>query len=484
MLSPVVFAFFGYFLILLAIGLYFGQKQTSTTDFFVGNRSLNFWLTALNAHASDMSAWIFMAFPAAFYMGGAPKSWIALGLILGMFLNWQFVAQKLRLETERYGTCTLSTYFEKRFQDNSGILRIVTSLVSVFFLTAYLSAGMIAMGHLFYSIFEVNYYLGLGVATLSVIIYIFYGGFATVAWTDFFQGIFLLFMIILVPIVALYQIDSWHAIEVAAQNRNLSLEIIPDFSIDSFLNILFLASWGLGYLGQPHIITKFMGIKNADEIYKSKYLGMTWQIIALGAAGLAGLASIAYFPEELEHPESVFVELVKQLFTPGFGGVILCAIIAANISTMGSQILVCASSLSEDFYKYAFKKEVHPSQQLKVSRFSAVLVGCFSLFLAFNQSNTIMGVVKYAWDGLGSSFGPLVLLSLYSTQVNRYGAIAGVTVGGALAASWPILNPYLISFPVTSMIPAFLCSISTIYIVSIATNKTLQTTPHQSVGPQ
>lgn len=468
-MNPVMFSFFGYLFILVLIGLFFRQKQSNTTDFFVGNRKLNFWLTALNAHASDMSAWLFMAFPAACFAGGVPQCWIAFGLTLGMFLNWHIVAKKLRLETEKYGSCTLSTFFEKRFEDHSGYLRHLTSIISVFFLTAYLSAGMIGMGHLYASIFQVNYYLSLGVATVAIVVYVFFGGFMTVAWTDFFQGIFLLLVILIVPVVAFLKIGGWNEVITAAHAQNLSLSLLPHLDFKSFLSILFLASWGLGYLGQPHIITKFMGIENANDIYKSKYLGMTWQILALGAAGMVGLISIAYFPNGLQNTELVFVELVKKLFQPGFTGIILTAIIAANISTMGSQILVCASSLTEDFYKYYFKEKATPKKLLQVSRVSIVIVATVSLFFAYHQNSTIMGVVQYAWAGLGCSFGPLVFLSLYSTRVNRFGAISGVITGSGFAAFWPFLNPYLTHYEMTSMIPGFFMSLAVSYFVSLFT---------------
>lgn len=469
MINPYIFAFFGYFAILALLGVLSKQKQTSSSDFYVGDRKSNFWLTALNAHASDMSAWLFMAFPSALYLSGGPAAGIAIGLILGMFLNWQFVAKKLRTETELYGTCTLSTYFEKRFEDKTGILRILTSAISVFFLTAYLAAGQIAMGILFESIFGINYYLSLSVAVSVVILYTFLGGFLTLAWTDFIQGIFLMLMIVWVAIVSYSQIGGWSDIAQAAATRGLSLSLIPGNSIGSYLTLIFYACWGLGYLGQPHIITKFMGIDNAGDIYKSKYLGMAWQIISLGAAALIGLVSLAYFSNGLENPELVFIEMVKSLFKPGFGGIILCAIIAANISTMASQILVCASSLSEDFYKFTFGKHATDRQMLTISRFSSLFVALVSLLFAFNKSHTVMGVVQYAWAGLGCAFGPLLLAALYSKSANRYGAISGVTIGGAIAAFWPFINPCITSCQIMSIVPGFVVVSFTIWGVSTLT---------------
>lgn len=460
MITPYAVSFFLYFALLLFIGLISHKRQTSSADFIVGNRSLNFWLTALTAHASDMSSWLFMAFPAALFIGGLPSIWIALGLIVGMFINWQYVAQKLREETEKYNSFTLSTYFERRFGDTSGILRTLTAVMTLFFMTVYLSSGLYGMGLLFDSLFGINFYIGLMIASLVVVTYTFTGGFITVAWTDFFQGIFLLGAIVIVPFLAFQQIGGWHAVEESAAHAHISLHLAKDYSFDTFLTIILLAAgWGLGYFGQPHIVTKFMGIQHPGEIYKSKYLGISWQTITLGAAAITGLIGIAFFQNNLHDKELVFVEMVKQIFNPYLGGFILCGIIAANMSTMDSQLLVSASVLAEDIYKHLFHRHASAATLLRASRLSVLVVALLSLLLAFTVSSTIMEMVQYAWSGLGSSFGPLVLMSLYSKTTNRYGAMLGILAGGSIAALWPLLNPLVTSYPIPSMIPGFFGSL-------------------------
>lgn len=471
----VLISFFGYFLLLLAVGIFSRRKLKNSADFIMGNRSLNFWLTALTAHASDMSAWLFMAFPAALYSKGLSQIWIAIGLIVGMFLNWQFVAKRLRIETEKYQCYTLSSYFEKRFQDDSGILRVLTATMSVIFLTAYLSSGLIGMELLFSSLFGIDYYVGLSIATGVVVTYTLIGGFNTIAWTDFVQGTFLMVVIVLVAIMSYFTIPGWAAVQDTAALKQISLALVPDSSFESIFAIIFLImSWGLGYFGQPHIITKFMGIKDPAELNKSKYLGMSWQIVSLGAAAAIGLIGITFFKEGLQNPELVFVEMVKELYSPLIGGFILCAFIAANMSTMDSQILVCASNLSEDFYKHLFKQNASPEHLLKISRFAVVLVSLVALGIAFARSTTILSMVLYAWSGLGSAFGPLVLSALYFPKSNRYGAIAGILVGGSLAGFWPALNGYFTSYPVPSMIPGFLGGFFAIYLVSKLTATSTQ----------
>lgn len=471
-----VISFFVYFFILLCIGLYFHKKQTSSTDFILGNRSLNFWLTALSAHASDMSAWLFMAFPAAVFTGGMPKTWIAWGLIIGMYFNWQFIASRLRTETEKYNANTLSTFFERRFEDHSGIIRLLTAVIALFFLASYVAAGLIAMGLLFESVFGINYYVGLSVAMLVVVIYTLIGGFVTVAWTDLFQALFLMVVLIFVPIYAYFQLShGWQSIIEAASSQNITLSLTKDMSSLSILESIFLATWGLGYFGQPHIVTKFMGIKNVNEMYKSKYVGMTWLIVTLLGATAVGLIGIPFFNNQLNDPQLVFVNMASQLFHPLLAGFILCAILAANMSTMDTQILVCASIVSEDFYRGIFKRSASPKELLFVSRLGLVFTAVIALIIAYNKSATVLDAVRYAWAGLGCSFGPLMLMSLYSKSVNKYGAIAGILTGGLIAATWQTYGKQLLSFDIPTEVPAFAVSLLSIYFVSKWTNSKITT---------
>lgn len=468
----IISAFVVYFSILLFIGLLFHKKQTTSSDYIMGDRSLSFWLVALSAHASDMSAWLFMGFPMSIFVLGLSRVWIALGLLVGMYLNWQFVAPRLRSMTEAYNCYTLSSFFEQRFKDKSGAIRVISALVMVIFLTHYLSAGLIAMGNLFESLFGLDYFVGITVALFVVMIYTLVGGFTTVAWTDLFQGIFLLLMILLVPFMAYTKIDGWSQIASMAQKNEISLSLIPEGGAMGIFTVISLAlGWGLGYFGMPHIITKFMGIKHVGEMNKSKWLGMSWQLITLFAATLVALVAIAYFPDGLEKPELIFVEMVKSLFHPFIGGIILCAIFAANLSTMDSQILVCGSMISEDLY---VPLHIHPPSDKKIlwiSKLSVALISLIALTLAFNRSSTVLDTVLYSWSGLGSAFGPLVLMSLYSTTINRYGAMAGIIVGTTVSMAWPSLNPLLTKVQILQMIPGFFCSAAAIWLVSKMTNR-------------
>ncbi len=476
--TPVVIAFAIYFALLGVIAIISHKTMRTSTDFIVGNRSLNFWVTALSAHASDMSAWLFMAFPAAIYIGGLPQIWTALGLFFGMLLNWLLVAKRLRLATEKYQANTLSSFFEKRFHDSSGTLRILTALMLVFFMTCYLCAGLIAMGYLIESVFGIDYYWGLAFASFVVMAYTFAGGFITVAWTDLFQAIFLIIMITLVPIVAFSKIaGGFGAIEQAAIQNEISLSPIADLSFSSLLTIIFLAlGWGLGYFGQPHIVTKFMGIRKPEELRKSMYFGMTWQAIALTSAVCVGLVGLGYFPNGLGNPELVFVEMVKQIFHPFFGGIVLCAIIAANMSTMDSQVLVCSSILSEDLYGKIINSKASPRRLLRVTRGCVIFITLLSLGVAFIRSTTVLEAVLYAWTGLGCAFGPVILFSLFMPMTNRTGAIAGILTGGVVAALWDFFYPHEALIPIPAMVPGFLLSSCSIVLFSWLTQNQEEST--------
>lgn len=471
---------------LLAIALYFGflvliglcarKKNATDKDFALGNRRLNYWVTAISAHADDMSAWMFMAFPMAILVSGPYKLWVGIGLIVGMFCNWHFVATPLRSATEKYDSSTLSTFFERRFGDTTGLIRNISALMILFFMTYYFSAGLVATGRLFETLFAINYYTGITIATLIIVTYVFAGGFVSVAWADFAQGIFLLLAIMIVPIVAWFHMDHASSVFILENLKKIPASLVPDFSFLSLFAIFSLsAGWGLGYCGQPHILTKFMAIRDVADLRKSKYLGMTWQVLALGSASAVAFIGLAFFPEGLGKPEMVFVEMTKTLFPPLLTALIICGILAANMSTMDAQILVCATVLSEDFYKRVLNKNASAKQVVKASRLGVILFAAIAFYMACGQSATIMSIVEYAWSGLGSAFGPLILTSIYSKKANRYGAIAGILTGGAVAAIWPTLNPLVTDLEIIPMIPGFFSGLAAIHATSWLTrNKEAQ----------
>ncbi|MBS3903845.1 MAG: sodium/proline symporter [Simkania sp.] len=463
--------FCGYFALILLIAFFSYRKQRSNTDFLLGNRSLNFWLTALSAQASDMGSWLFLGYPALVLSQGMFAAWAAIGLTVGMFLNWHFVAPRLRIATEQLGSLTISSYFENRFNDASGSLRLVSGIMSILFFTFYISSGIVAMGVLVESLFGLSYNLGIIIGLLIVVVYVFTGGYCTIAWIDLFQGFFLLGVIVFIPCYLLMEIGGIHPVIQAVSAKTLSTSLLPDVKALTLWKIFVIAAgWGLGYFGQPHILTKFMGIRHVSEMNKAKYLGMSWMSLALGASTLVGLLGIFLFHEGLPDPQEVVLKIVKTTLAPFFAGLVLCAILAATTNVMAAQILVVASNLSEDFYKRLFRKQALPKEILWVSRTSVVFIALTGLTIAYFKISTIYQLVLYSWSGLGASFGPLVLLSLYAKNINKYGAFSGIFIGGLTAAIWPYFDMRY-QWKVSSIIPGFALSLIAIQSVSYLTRR-------------
>ena len=420
-----------YLALLLVIGFLSYRKHISATDFIIGNRSMNYWLTALAAHASDMSSWLFMGYPAVVFTGGLFSGWSAIGLLVFMYLNWQLIAPKIRVATEQYNSLTFSSFFESRLSDTSGTIRVFTAVMSLVFYTIYISAGLVGLGLLLETLFNINYYWGVLIGIVIVVPYVFTGGYVTLAWIDLFQGFFLMGVIIFVPFFMLHKVGGWAGISHAVQLKDLKMTLFPDFSASTIFEIIGMtAGWGLGYFGQPHIVTKFMGIRNVHEIVKSKRIGMSWMLISLSAATFVGLVGIAYFPKGLTDTSLVFIEMVRDSFPAFLVGFMLCAVLAATINAMSSQVLVLSSSITEDFYKRIFRKTASSTELLIVARVGVIIVSLIALVIAYGKISTIYSLVLYAWSGLGSSFGPLLILSLYWKGINKYGAWVGIISGG------------------------------------------------------
>jgi len=461
----IISAFVLYASTLIAIGLHFYAKTKNASDFIIGNRSVNYWVTAIATQASDMGSWLFLGFPAAIYTNGFFEFWSAIGLVSFTFLNWQFIAPRLRKRTGNLKSLTLPSYFEQHFHDSTGSIRLISALLILIFFTFYIASGLVAMGRLFESAFAINYHSGIVIGLTTGLLYTLIGGFTAVAWCDFFQGIFLLTMIVLVPAYAFSTINGISAIVNAAQEKQVSISLFSS-PADLFNALLLACSWGLGYFGQPHILINFMGIKNPDNIRYAKYVGITWQIIVLTAAASAGLVALAFFSHEPANIELLFVTMAQSLFHPFVIGLLICAILAATLSTMDSHILVSGASIAQDLYKKLFNKHASSKQILLLSRIGSLAVSIVALIIAWDGSSTIYDLVNYAWSGVGSAFGPVVIVSLYGKHITSQGALAGLLAGGFTSALWPYVTTAILP-----LIPGFTAGMFTIYLVSYFTRE-------------
>ncbi len=459
---------------MLGIGLYAYKKSTSdVSGYMLGGRSLSPSVAALSAGASDMSGWMLMGLPGAMYISGMSSLWIAIGLVIGAFLNYLIVAPRLRTYTEvANDSITLPDFFEHRFNDKSHLLRIVSSVVIVVFFTLYTSSGIVAGGKLFESSFGLNYELGLYITAGVVVAYTLFGGFLAVSLTDFVQGCIMFIALVLVPVVTINEVGGLSEMQTSIEQINPDLLNI--FSGVSAIGIISAMAWGLGYFGQPHIIVRFMAIRNVKDMPTARRIGMSWMIVAIIGAMATGFAGIAYVAKtglKLDDAETIFILLSQILFSPLIAGFLLAAILAAIMSTISSQLLVTSSSLTGDFYQAFLHKDASEKQLVFVGRISVLLVSLVAIFLAYDRDSSILSLVSNAWAGFGAAFGPVVIGSLYWKKMTRNGALAGMVIGAATVLVWiyaPItIGGQSLSSIMYEIVPGFILCALTIYVVSI-----------------
>lgn len=426
-------------------------------------------VTALSAGASDMSGWLLMGLPGAMFVQGLSAGWIVVGLTLGSYANWLFVAPRLRVFTEAaHNSMTIPSFLENRFEDRSRILRLTSAIVIIVFFTIYISSGFVSGGVLFETTFQIDYRLGLWIIAVVVVAYTLFGGFMAVSLTDFVQGIIMVVALVLVPLVTIMEVGGIGS--TVGEIRSIDPTMFNVLKGTSFLGIISLLAWGLGYFGQPHIIVRFMAISSTKEIRKARRIGMGWMIFSIVGAMLTGFVGAAYISKQgmkLSDPETIFIELSKILFHPIITGFLLSALLAAVMSTISSQLLVTASSLTEDMYKILFRRSASDKESTLISRLAVLLVSLISLGMAYTKDNTILALVGYAWAGFGASFGPLILLSLFWKGMNRWGALAGMLSGAITVVIWA--NVPALTGTLYEMVPGFAINLVVTYVVSIVT---------------
>lgn len=456
-----------YFGILIVIGRYYYNKNANMSEYLLDNRKLSPLVTALSAGASDMSGWMLLGMPGAIYATGICSIWIAIGLTIGAWANYKFLAKRLRVYTEvASDSITIPDFLENRFKDRTKTLRIISGLLILVFFTVYVSSGMIAGGKTFNSFFGIDFAAGAILTLAIVVFYTFFGGFKAVCITDALQGTLMFLVLILIPIVSYLALnipsDSSFFNEVAKFDNN-HLDI---FYNQSFLGILGLLAWGFGYFGQPHIIVRFMAIRSSAELESARKIGISWMALGLLGAVLSGLIGFVYFNQTgapLKDAETVFLDLGKILFHPFIVGIIISAVLAAIMSTISGQLLVSASSVTNDFIFAFYKKEVSPKTQTLISRFAVVVVAVVATILAFLSNDTVLNVVGNAWAGFGASFGPVLLFSLYSKKMSALSALVGMLVGGISVIAW---IGFGLSSVVYELLPGFVFSSLAIFLVN------------------
>ena len=484
----ILVAFAAYMVMMLFIGASYMKTGKSTEDYFLGGRKLGGWVVALSAQASDMSGWLLMGLPGSVYALGTGQMWIAVGLFLGTVANWLIISGRLRRYTiVANNSLTLPAYFENRFHDKKRILLGISSVVIVIFFLVYTASAFASGGKLFSTVFGCSYHVSLTIGAVIILAYTFMGGFMAVCTTDFIQGMLMLVALVTVPVVAFVLMGGnvGPALEQTGVSAANFLNVMKNGDNNfTAVEIISQLAWGLGYCGMPHILVRFMAVKNQKELNKSKGIAIIWVALSLAFAVVIGVLGRAYlYPTILGadggSTEIVFIEMIKQVFTvdirlPIVAGLFLCGILAAIMSTADSQLLVTASSMSEDIYKGIIKKDATEEKVMKMSRYTVLGVAVLAYLIAWDPNSSIMGLVSNAWAGLGAAFGPTVLMSLFWKRCNLQGAVAGIVSGGLTVIVWdyiPLVAGKTLG-TVTglySLAIGFLISIVLIVVVSLCT---------------
>ncbi len=465
----IILIFALYLLFMISIGVLYYRKTENLADYILGGRKLNSWVTALSSQASDMSGWLLLGLPGYAYLAGMEAIWIGIGLAVGTYLNWKFVAKKLRQYTQVAGDAiTIPVYFENRFRDNTHALRIISAILILVFFLLYTSSGLVAGGKLFNTVFDIPYQQALLIGALVIISYTFLGGFMAVCWTDFFQGALMICAIVLVPSMAMKGMGGYGS--TLDLIRSIDPQLLNPWTAlaGGAIPLVSNLAWGLGYFGMPHILVRFMAIESPDKIKQARLIAMVWVVISLIFAVVVGLVGRAYLhPEFLGAggSETIFMVLVNTMFTPVIAGILLAAILAAIMSTADSQLLVAASAFTEDIYRIVMKKDASEKELVWLGRLAVIAISTIAYMIARDPNNSVMGLVSYAWAGFGAAFGPIIIFSLFWKRTTRNAALGGMVSGGLMVILWKQLSGGI--FDLYEIVPGFVLSCIVIYVITI-----------------
>ncbi|ELK5318437.1 sodium/proline symporter PutP [Vibrio vulnificus] len=461
--------FIAYLILMVAIGVYAYKKTSSSSDYFLGGRSLGPWPAALSAGASDMSGWLLLGLPGYAYAAGIESFWLAGGLLVGTWANWLVSAKRLRTYSIQTDALTLPEFLSRRFDDKSKLIQTISAFFILLFFLFYTSSGLVAGGKLFETVFGLDYSTAVIIGTLCVVSYTLFGGFLAVSWTDLVQGLLMAAALMIVPIAVM---EGGFG-QLATDMHNINPELLTLWNDAkgeplSAIAIISLVAWGLGYFGQPHILARFKASRTNCELGTARRIAVGWTALSMAGAILVGLVGLVWVNghpgTELADGEKIFMLLVNTVFHPVIAGILLAAILAAVMSTADSQLLVSSSALAEDFYKQVIKPDASSQEIVMVGRIGVVVISIIALILAMTPDSSVLGLVSYAWAGFGAAFGPAVVLSLYWKGMNRNGALAGILIGGITIVVWKQLTGGW--FDVYEIVPGII--FSTIAIVGVS----------------
>ncbi len=455
-ITMITFAIYCLAILLIAGVAYYHTKNHA--DYILGSRRFNPLITAMGVAASDMSAWLMLSVPGIVYAMGLNQVWLPISLLVGSYLNWYFVAPRLRVYTEvAKDSLTIPSYFKNRFGEGADILRYIAAVIFVIFFTYYAASGFVAGAKVFVTAFDMDYTHALLFTAPVIIIYSVLGGYIAVNWIDLFQGTLMLATLIMVPTFAMLDVggiyDMWQDIVIKFPHK---VEIWYSLTAVSLISSL---TWGLGYFGQPHILVRFMSARNEQAIHIGRRICITWMVFAFAGAVAVGFFSIDYFaPGTLPSNEAALPELAKRVLSPWFTGIVYAAIISAIMSTSAAVLIVAGSAVTHDFYNRAIRPQASEKELVWLSRFVVLAISLVAFWMALKPDDpSVFKLVSHAWGGLGASFGPIILVSLYSRNMNQLSALLGMVFGGGMVILWLILRHYFDGmFEVYELFPGFI----------------------------
>ena len=480
---------------MIAIGAVFSKKNKDVGDFYLGGRKLGPLVSAMSAEASDMSSWLLMGLPGVAYLCGlAEAGWTAIGLAIGTYLNWLFVAKRLRVYSQKTNSITLPDFFSDRYHDDKHMLSGIAAVIILIFFVPYTASGFSACGKLFGTLFGWEYHLAMIISAVIIISYTSMGGFLAASFTDLIQSIVMTTALIIIVCFGISTAGGLDAVMDNAKSIPDYLHLTVTRSLNSdgsfsqtgygFLPIVSTLAWGLGYFGMPHILLRFMAIEDEHKIKLSRRIASVWVVIAMFVAIFIGFignqlsanGSLAtLFGADSNASETVVMEIAKILSKHGFlaaiiAGLIFAGILACTMSTSDSQLLAASSSMSENIMKGVFKMKMDQKKSMLTARCVLIVIAVLGVILAWNPNSSVFRVVSFAWAGFGATFGPVMLTALFWKRSNKFGAMAGLIVGGIMIFVWKfIVRPLGGAWDIYELLPAFLCALVAIVVVSLIT---------------
>ncbi len=483
-----------YLVAMVGVGLFYNSKGSgeTTDDFYLGGRKMGPIVTAMSAEASDMSSYLLMGLPGLAYLSGvAEVGWTAIGLAVGTYLNWLIVAKRLRRYSEHLGAFTLPEFFSRRFGDKRHVLSLVAALVILIFFIPYTASGFKAVGTLFNSLFGVDYHVAMIIGAAVIIGYTVLGGFMAVSTTDLIQSVVMTAALLVILFFGVHTAGGWHAVAENAKALPGYLHMTQGYDIStrapgSFgaLPIVSTLAWGLGYFGMPHILLRFMAIRNEKELTVSRRIASVWVVISMLIAIVIGIVGLAVTKAGVipalgtsSESETIIIRLSSLMSQSGIvlaviAGIVLAGILASTMSTADSQLLAAASSVSQDLLQNFGGKKLSTRSAMIAARATVIGIAVVGVILAWNPNSSVFHIVSFAWAGFGSTFGPVMLLGLFWKRCNKQGALAGMIAGGCMVFIWKYLvRPLGGAWNIYELLPAFLVATAAVVVVSLLTPK-------------